>query len=367
MKPGIIQLLTQGATFATWMFVVVVAKEELSLDDTSIAVVAAAFAATTFISNYVFGRASDIYGRRIFLWLGLITCSVAFLLQNLMFDFWSYLGLRMLTGVALGIYPAALIAYVHESKGKLGNFSSYGAIGWLIAMITAGIIAEAFFLRSVFYLSSFMFAVSFVFTLGLPSIKHKRIKVPLFPKDLLKKNSAVYLGILIRHSGANLMWVFWPLYLQNLGANYFWIGIITGINAVTQALVMYFIVDRIDCKRSIYIGLFLSGITFISFAAAQNYYQLLPTQLLLGASYAFMYVGALIYLNQFNKERGTAIGLLGSTLNLSSIIGSLFAVILIAIFGDYRWIILFAALMAFIALGVFWLLIKKDENVCIPG
>ena len=365
MKPGYLQLLTQGATFSTWMFVVVVAKNELNLDDTSIAIVAAAFAATTFFSNYIFGRASDYYGRRLFLWLGLIICALTFLIQIFMFDFWSYLGIRMLTGVALGIYPAALIAYVHESKGKLGNFSAYGAVGWVVAMMIAGIIAEVFFLRSVFIFSSLLFLISFLISLKLPTLDHKPITVPLFPKNILKKNLAIYLGIMIRHSGANLMWVFWPLYLQSLGADYIWIGIITGINAVSQAMIMYFVVDRIDCKRSIYIGLFLSGITFLSFAIAQDYIQLLPTQIFLGMSFAFMYVGALIYLNQFNIERGTATGILGSILNISAIIGSLFAVFLIAILGEYRWIMVCAAIMAFTGLAVFSILIKKDKNKCI--
>jgi DHA1 family multidrug resistance protein-like MFS transporter len=264
----------------------------------------------------------------------------------------------------MGIFPAALITYVHESHGKLGNFSSYGAIGWLIGMVIAGVIAQYLFLRSIFILSSAMFMVAFLLSMQLPPLKHKPIRVPLFPKNILKKNLAVYLSILIRHSGANLMWVFWPLFLQALGADLLWIGIIIAINAASQAVIMYFIVDRIDCKKSIYIGLFLSGVTFLSFALAKDYIQLLPTQLFLGMSFAFMYVGAIIYLNKFNKERGTATGILTSILNLSSIIGSIFAVFLIAILGDYRWIIVCAAIMAFVAFVVFIILIKYDKNEC---
>lgn len=364
MKPGIIQLLTQGGMFSTWMFVVVVGRNELGIDDNGIAYVAAIFAASMFFSNYLFGRASDFYGRKMFLLFGLSASAIAFLIQMFMFNFWSYLGFRLLTGICLGIYPAALIAYVHESKGKLGNFSSYGAIGWLIGMIISGIIAQYLFLRSVFILSSLMFILAFLISLRLPPVKHIPIRAPLFPKKLLKKNKAVYLSIMIRHSGANLMWVFWPLFLQSLGANLLWIGIITAINATSQAVIMYFIVDKIDCKKSIYIGLFLSGVTFLSFALAKNYIQLLPTQIFLGMSFAFMYVGAIIYLNKFNEERGTATGLLTSILNLSSIIGSICAVFLIAIFGDYRWIIICAAIMAFSAFVVYAILIKYDKNQC---
>ncbi len=344
------------------MYVVIVARNELLLDDTSIAFVAAAFAGTTFFSHYLFGRASDYYGRRIFLFIGLFASAVTFLLQIFMFDFWSFLFLRVLTGICIGIFPAALIAYVHESRRRLGGFSSFGAIGWLVGMVLSGIIAQFLFLRSVFILSSIMFIFAFLIALKLPVIKHKPIKVPLFPRKLLKKNLAVYLSVLIRHSGANLMWVFWPLYLQSLGANLLWIGLITAINAGAQAVVMYFIIDKIDCRRSIYIGLFLSGITFLSFAMAQDYKQLIPTQVLLGMSWSFMYVGSIIYLNKYNRARGTAIGLLTSMMNLSSIIGSISALFLITILDDYRLIIICAAVMAFFALIIFAVLIKNDEN-----
>lgn len=363
-KPGYIQFLTQSAIFSTWMFVVVVARNELRIDDNGIAYVAAAFAAITFFSNYLFGRASDYYGRRIFLYIGLSASAIAFFLQLFMYDFWSYLGFRMLSGICIGIFPAAMIAYVHEAKGKLGNFSSYGAIGWLVGIVVAGVIAQYLFLRSVFIFSSIMFIIAFVLSFKLPPIKHTKISVPLFPNKILKKNLSVYLSIMIRHSGANLMWVFWPLYLQSLGANFLWIGIITAINAISQAVIMYYIVDKIDCKKSVLIGLFLSGATFLSFAFAQNYIQLLPSQIFLGMSFAFMYVGALIYLNKFNIERGTATGLLTSILNISSVIGSIFAIFLIAIFGDYRWIIICAAIMAFLSVVVFYALMRNDGNSC---
>jgi MFS family permease len=315
-----------------------------------------------FISQYLFGRASDYYGRRIFLLVGLASSAITFLLQFFIYDFFSFLWIRTITGVCLGIYPAALIAYVHESKRKLGNFSSFGALGWLFGMIISGILAEYLFLRSVFIFSSIWFLIAFLIAWKLGPIKHKPMRVPLFPKHILKKNLAIYSGVLIRHSGAHLMWVFWPLYLRSLGATFFWVGIIQAVNAVSQVLVMYFIMDRVDYRKSIYFGLFLSGVTFLSFAFAQDYLQLLPTQVFLGMSWSFMYVGSIIYINKHNEERGTANGILTSILNFSSLIGSVFAVVLIAIFNDYRAIIIVAALFAFIGFGVFTALFRSNDK-----
>jgi DHA1 family quinolone resistance protein-like MFS transporter len=362
LKPGVIQFLTQAAFFSTWTFIVIVAREELSLNDTAIAYVAAVFSATNFISSYFFGRASDYYGRRIFLYIGLLSSAGAFLLQIVIWDFWSYLGFRMLTGVCMGIFPAALIAYVHESKRKLGGFSSYGAMGWLVGMLVSGFLANFLFLRSVFIFSSILFVISFAVALKLPPLEHKPIKVPLFPKHIIKKNLAVYLGILIRHSGAHLMWVFWPLFLLSLGADFLWVGIIQAINASTQFVIMFFITDKIKSELSIFLGLFLSGVTFFSFTLAQDYIQLLPTQVFLGMSWAFMYVGALRYINERSEEHGTATGILNSVISISSVIGSMLAIVIISILGDYRGVILVATAMAFAGLILFSILVNADKK-----
>ena len=362
MKPGAIQLLTQGAFFSTWMFIVILAKSELAIGDTEIAVAAAMFAATQFISSYYFGRASDYYGRRIFLLLGLAACSIAFFLQIFIWDFWSFLGIRVLTGMCMGIFPAALIAYVHESKRKLGSFSSFGAIGWLMGMLVSGVIAYYLFLRSVFIFSSMLFIVAFIIALKLPPIEHKPLRVPLFPKHIIKKNLAIYLGILIRHSGANMMWVFWPLFLLSLGANLLWVGIIQAINAVTQFTIMYFVTDRIDSKNSMFLGLLLSGLTFLSFTLAQDYIQLILPQVFLGMSWAFTYVGGIRYVNDHSKERGTATGILNSIISVSSVIGSMLAIFIIYLVGEYRWVILAAAAMAFCALVIFYALSKSNKK-----
>jgi DHA1 family quinolone resistance protein-like MFS transporter len=362
LKPGAIQLLTQAAFFSSWIFIVIVAKDELGLSDNAIAYAAAMFAATNFLASYFFGRASDYYGRRIFLYVGLLASSITFLLQIIIWDFWSFLLIRFLTGLSLGIYPATLIAYVHESKRRLGSFISFGALGWLTGMMVSGIIAFYLFLNSVFIFSSVLFMLSFFIALKLPPIEHKPMKVPLFPVKIIKRNLAVYLGVLIRHSGAHMMWVFWPLFLQSLGANLLWIGIIQSFNAVTQFGVMYFVADKIKSERSIFIGLLLSGITFFSFVLAKDYFQLLPTQIFLGMSWAFMFVGSVKYVNENNDERGTANGILYSIISVSSVVGSLLAVGLIAIFGDYQWIIICASIMAFIGLGTFVLLSKKQDD-----
>jgi MFS family permease len=65
----------------------------------------------------------------------------------------------------------------------------------------------------------------------------------------------------------------------------------------------------------------MSFITFISFTLAQNFWHMFPTQIMLGASWATIYVGSLKFIMERNVERGTSTGLLNSVLSISAIIG----------------------------------------------
>jgi len=178
--------------------------------------------------------------------------------------------------------------------------------------------------------------------------KHRSIDVPMFPVKIVKKNLSLYLSILIRQSGAHMIWTFWPLFLRSLGANLFWIGVIPAITSITQFIFMYTLSGRIKYVNSVIAGLILSSVTFFSFTLAADYLQIIPTQFLLGVSWSLMYVGGLRYLMDRNVEKATVSGLFNSVLSLSSIIGPFMATFVIT-FGDYRTTMYFASILAFIS------------------
>ena len=122
---------------------------------------------------------------------------------------------------------------------------------------------------------------------------------------------------------------------------------------------MVTITDRFESKRLVSVGLITSAITFLWFPLARNILEILPTQVLLGFAWAMLYVGALKYVTENNKERSTASGLLTSVLSLSGVAGPIIAAVIYTIWPGYAPIMIFAAVMSVIAFGLFWL---NDRN-----
>jgi len=360
MKLNLIQLLSFAAANASWTFIPILAKN-LGLSDTYIGFAVSIYASTMFFSSYLFGRASDKRGNRIFfLRMGLIASLVGFLLQIFINNEISLLMIRAIAGFCSGIFPAALVAYAYESKKNLGKFSAFGSLGWFLGATLGGIIAMYFAIKSVFIFSSLSFFASFLMTYDLNSDKRQPLHVPLFPIKIIKKNLSVYSGMFVRHLGGMLIWTFWPLYLQSLGANLFWVGVIGSINSLVQFFIMFSISDKLNPHFLIKYGFIFSAITFFLYSTATVYWHVMPVQLFLGVSWSFLYVGSLRYLTKKNVEKATVSAMLDSTKSLSSIIGPLLSIIIVS-FGDYRTTMYIGTMFAVAGFIIFNLLESKKH------
>jgi len=226
MKQNVIQLLYRAAFSASYIFIPILA-EELGASKSQVGIIGAIYGLAVFSSSYLFGRASDVYGRKFFLHLGLGVSSLTFFLQVLTdpsfvapfwADPWLLAFARGLAGFSIGIFPSALIAYVYESGDLLGRFSSFGALGWAIGTFTAGLIAMFW---GAFVLSSACLLLAFLVSFTMPRISSPHLSVPFFPKSVIKKNWRLYLSYFMRHTGANCIWITYPLYVINLGGDRF--------------------------------------------------------------------------------------------------------------------------------------------------
>lgn len=347
MRPSAIQFLSYFALSSTFIFIPLFAKE-LGATDFELGLIGLAYGSAIFFSSYTFGRASDLYGRKLFLSLGLAASSASFLLQIFARSPQALLLARFVVGLCVGIYPPALIAYVAESRKRIGKFAAYGSLGMCAGTFIGGAIGIYW---KVFALGSMLFLGAFLLALTLEESKHDIIKVPLFPAKVLKENLPVYLAFFFRHLGASAVWIIFPIYLSLLGADKFWIGATFALNASAQFAFMQ-LMDRFKSSRLVALGLLGSGLTFSGFFLAQNFYQVFLLQLLLGFSWAGLYVGALKFVTERRLEKATGAGLLYSTRSLSVILGPFLGGALAELLG-YKNVILFAMLMCSVALAVF--------------
>jgi len=356
MDSSTIQLLSY-ASLIMGLIVVPLFASDLGASYFEVGVIVAAYGFTIFFSSYIFGRASDIHGRRIILILGLVASSIAFFLQIFADSVTSLVLMRALVGFCAGIYPPALIAYVYEQKEGLGTFSAYGSLGWAIGSFLTGVVASY---NGVFLIGSLFFFAAFLVSLRMPEGEFKSVKIPLFPTELLMENSTVYLPFLLRHLGAFAIWAIFPLYLADLGADRFWIGILYGVNSLTQFFVMMRL-NRFDGARLVRWGLVVSALAFIAIALAQNHWQMLPTQILLGFSWSFLYVGSLLFLTKKNIERATSVGILRSLIGLAGIFGPILGGLISQLYG-LVWTMYFAAALTLIGF-LLNILLHKDVRV----
>ncbi|MHA2003297.1 MAG: MFS transporter [Candidatus Thorarchaeota archaeon] len=359
LRTETIQAMAGAATLSAFTYVPILARDYLNADELFITLLVGTFAAASFIASYIFGRAGDIYGRRIVIRIGLLTATISFGLLMFVQSLDVLLIVRTLGGFSIGMYPGALAAYAFESDMKMGRFASFGAAGWGIGTLLAGF-AAGYNIYFAFLMSTVFLIIAFASAMTLPYFERTRIHVPLFPIETLKRNWSVYTAVLIRHSTASAIWTLWPLFLTDLGGDPFSIGIVQVSNAIPQVIVMIAITDRFDCRFLISVGMISSAITFYWFTLATSILEVIPTQFLLGFSWACLYVGALKYVTERNADRSTASGLLTSVLSLSMVLGPIMAAVIYSIWPAYIPIMYNAVVFSLVGYAIFLVASRRE-------
>lgn len=352
LKTQFIQITAGAAIFSAYTFVPILAREHLSISEIYITLIVGGDAAASFIASYIFGRAGDVYGRRIIIRAGLLLAALSVSLLLVSTSLETLFIVRLTNGFCVGMYPGALAAYAYESKIKMGRFATWGAAGWGAGTLFAGY-AAGFNIYYAFVISTVFLAVAFVSALTLPDIQRVPMNVPLFPVETFKRNIHVYSAVLLRQISAAAVWALFPLFLLDLGGTTFTIAIVQAANALSQIVLMAFITDRVESKKLISIGLLASAATFAWFPFARNILEILPPQILLGFTWACLYVGSLKYLTENNEDRSTAVGLLQSVFALAGVIGPVLAAFLYFIWPGYWPAMLLAAIMSILSSVLF--------------
>ena len=319
MKAGYIQLLSSAGLSGAALFIPNLLRDDLGANTLEIGLITASFNLALFISSFVFGRASDVHGRKLYLQGGLVLTSISLFMLVFVDSKESIAVVRVLIGLCAGIYPAAMLAYVYESEGRIGKFTAFGSLGFGIGTFVAGVVSIYY---QIFMVSGAMLLIAYILSLRLTFTGEKVHKVPLFPLHIIKHNFPVYVSIMFRHTGANMIWVVYPLFLADLGASALFIGLIYGINAVGQYVFMRFI-DRFKTNHLVIAGFIFSIITFPSYTLATRPEEIIPMQVSIAAAWSCLYVGSIKYIMERNEEKGTSTGLLQSFLSISAIIGAL--------------------------------------------
>ena len=370
MRHNSIQLFTYASLAITSLAMPLYARD-LGATTAFIGFIGAGYGVASFLSNTVFGRAGDRFDRRTLLLAAFLASAFTGLLQFLAQTPAMFLAARFFFGLTIGMISPTLSAYVYDVKRPLGKFTSYNALGWLLASLLIVAVGEAgqaadpprfmSSLNALFLLAVAFCLVGFFLSWGLKPMR-LGLDVPLFPRDVLVRNMHVYASVFIRHFGAASIWVIYPLYILELGGSIALVGWVHIVNMVFQVLV-YRNVEQVrrlaSAQTLIAIGLVLSAATFLSFTFAQNAWQLLPLQAPLGVSFSCLWLGSMKEILERNEERATATGLLNASMNLSNVAGPLAGGLIAAAMG-FHATMYFATIVTILSFATFFLLRRTD-------
>ncbi len=362
-KEGIIQFLANLATLSVFTYIPYWGHE-IGLTDPEIAFAAFLYGMVAFSSGVISGRLSDLIGvRKIFVVIGSIAAAITIFGQVIPFKF-EFVLFRGLSGLGLGMFAPALVALVSDKGDKIGNFSAYGSLGWAIGVLVSGIIG-LFWVEGIFVFASLAFIVAAIIALTLKEEEtdSKRYKDSVL--TVFWERKEIYLALVIRHSFASAIWVFWSLFLiEELGADTFWVGVIQFTNAGTQAVIMTKYTDKMNSQKMVTLGLIFSSISFISFTIPQNFWGIIPLQIILGLSWALLYVGTLRFsVEKSLFDKSTAAGIITSILPVASLIGSFIALIITSAGGSYTDIMILATIATVLTFGGFVFIERRPKII----
>ncbi|MCQ1536765.1 MFS transporter [Methanosarcina sp. KYL-1] len=360
MRINNVQFLSNMANVLSLLFIPVFAGS-LGASYIEIGFIVGIYSATTLLSSFIFGRLADLHHLRTVLIFGFGFAALSFFLQVFALDPLSLTLARALTGFSVGIFPGALIAYVHYQKQSLGRFISLGSLGWMAGFFVAGVIGEHMDL--LFLLSSLFYVFCFLQILWLKDIEKPQLNVPYFSLDTLLRNSGTYFSLFLRHTGAVGVWTIFPLYLRQLGASDFWIGLIYAINPAVQFLIMRRL-DSVENEKLIRAGYLLSVVGFVSYIFAPTYLYIIPGMFVIACSWSFLYVGSTRRVVELNPDKATAAGLINSMIGAAGVAGALLGGFFSQSFG-FEATMLGAALssiLGFLLFKVFGRAARKKES-----
>jgi MFS family permease len=321
----------------------------IGLNNSQIAISALFYGVAVFCSNLFIGRISDRIGRRKpFIFIGLFITSASVLSLMFPHDFFQFIFVRALVGVGFGIFIPTLTALIHEKGMKLGRFSSVGTAAWAVGIIISGFLG-------IFYIE-FIFLFNSIVLLGAGlvaiSVREQSYSKKRYRDSTLKvfwERKRILIAFTLRHSFAVSIWTLWPIYLLTLGADTLWIAMIQVLNPITASLLMKKYTDIFDSKMMVNLGLLLSSLTFFTYLFATDVITVLPSQIILGFSWAFLSVGTLRYAIEYSDyDKSTVSGWINSIQSISVIFGSIIAFIITGLGGSIPQIIFVAGIGTFI-------------------
>ncbi|MGC2061774.1 MAG: MFS transporter [Thermodesulfovibrionales bacterium] len=348
----------------------------LGADPSGVGFVAAVSAFTGVVFSIPAGILSDRIGKRKMLIFSSCIFSAAPFLYLGVTQIWQLATVRFFHGFATAIFIPVAMALVsqifHKERGeKMGWFSTATLVGRFVAPLIGGSIIGALAFdpaqsyRVVYIVCGAAGLVTLLLTLVIPQPEKTQLQTRSWADTMITFKAvladrtilitcAVEAAILFAYGTFE---TFLPLYSVSIGLNSYQVGIFLSAQVITLALskpLMGRFSDRHGRRPQIFAGALLGAACIGSFALFKSFVTLLILSMAFGMSLSIVTSATSAYIADLSSKdaRGSAMGLLGSIMDIGHTTGPLFSGVVATHFG-YAKAFIAGSLVLMVIAGVF--------------
>lgn len=336
------------------------------------------FSAFPFIMIFVapiFGKLSDVMGRKKLMIMGMIMHGIAPILY-----FYGQSPVALIFGrlvdacgvAAFGLVFLAKIEDMLENKtrGKfMGIIMGVESVGGMLAPIYGAYLADMYFVRSPFIVSSFcimlMMMVLYFYDVE-PNYQKNKISKSDFNffkgvKDFMSHEHLRVMGFLgvVMHAKGPALYIFLPLFLiSKFDVGYTQIGIVYFILSLMHVFQGYagFIADKVGHSNSVVIGCIMTGLIFMLLPFMDSLYLIYSSIAVYGLFAGLWNISAWSLMSDVGEDIGKEGEVVGSYMSIAKIgdlVATFISGILIMSFGYNFLFVLNGILVIFVSLIAF--------------
>jgi MFS family permease len=329
----------------------------LGAGPSGVGMVAAVSAFTGIVMSVPAGLLSDRWGRRPMLLAAALVFSTAPFLYLLVTSVWQLAIVRLYHGLATAIFVPVAMATVtdlfHSERGeKIGWFSTATLAGRFMAPLAGGsliglsVLAPEVGYRTVYLVCGIAGILALLLALKIPEPEERTLKTRKWSETWTSFKAVItHRGIIITSAvEASILFAygtfetFLPLYAIGKGLSAYEVGIFLSSQIITLALtkpVMGRFSDRHGRQPQIVAGGLIGALCIAGFSFFSSFLPLLALSIAFGLSLSIVTsaTSALIADMSRQEGRGSAMGMLGSIMDIGHTTGPLAAGIVASRFG----------------------------------
>jgi len=357
----------------------------LGADPSGVGMVAAVSAFSGMIASIPAGMLSDRWGRKKMLMTASAVFATAPFLYLFVSNLWQLAGVRFLHGFATAFFIPVSMALIsdlfqRERGERMGWFSTATLLGRFTAPVAGGTLlgllaaSPDFSYRAVYMVCSLAGGATFFAVLRIPDIyketvHHQNWTETLTAFTCVVSNRAILVTASVEAAvlfAYGIFETFLPLYARQHGISAYEIGIFLSAQIIVLALarpIMGRFSDRHGRKAQIVSGAVTSAGILAALALFSTFVSFLIISVLFGLSLSLVTSATTAHIADLSKKEthGSAMGLLGSVMDIGHTTGPLAAGLIAAHFG-FAQAFLAASSALFLASLLFLMIIGPSRN-----